>query len=103
MKEVDADLYDFLNNHETGMCCRDNKIEAWTFINFDDVQDFINIVGTDYFNCGGIECRLQEDNVCIDIIDFIEGKGQLLSSYKNCFDKCDWEQYEKIILESEKD
>lgn len=98
MKEVDADLYEFLQSHETGIGSIQNEIKAWVHVPFDDLQKFVNIVGYTYFVCGGVECRLQEDNVCVDINYFIEGAGHLLSSYKNCFNENDWDECEKEIL-----
>lgn len=103
MKVVNADLYEFLNTHETGIGVsdRDGNIEAWVHIPFEDFRDFINAVGSSWFDCGGVDCRLQEDNVCIDITNFIDGEGHLLSSYKNCFNQENYKDCEEQILKLE--
>jgi len=101
MKEVNADLYEFLNNHEISMRYNDKFIEAFVFINFGDIGDFTKIVGSCYFDEEGVECILKSDYICIDIAEFIEGDGHNLSSYQNCFKEEDWKIYGKQILESE--
>ena len=101
MKEVNADLYEFLNNHEISMSFNDKLIEAFVFINFNDIGEFTEIVGSCYFDEEGVECILKADYICIDIAGFIEGDGHKLSSYKNCFKEEDWKRYDKRVLESE--
>jgi hypothetical protein len=101
MKEVNADLYEFLNNHEISMSYNGKLIEAFVFIDFRDIEDFTRIVGSSYFDEEGVECILKSDYICIDIVEFIEGDGHNLSSYQNCFKEEDWERYGKQILESE--
>lgn len=103
MKEVNADLYEFLNNNETGMYPDKSEVMVYVFVSFYDVVDFVNAVGKYHFEEGGRDCKLQETGICIDINYFIESEGHKLSSYKNCFSKNDWDNYGKQILKSEED
>ena len=101
MKEVNADLYEFLNNHETRMYFSDKTIEVYVFIDFYDIGEFTGIVGSGWFDEEGVECVLKSDYICIDVVDFIEGEGHKLSSYKNCFSEEDWERCGNRILKEE--
>ena len=101
MKEVNADLFEFLSNHETGMYYQYNNVTAYVFIDFGDAQEFTNIVGNGWFDEGGVDCKLQENGLCVEINDFIEGEGHLLSSYENCFSEQDWKEHKEKILELE--
>jgi hypothetical protein len=103
--EVNAKLYDFLKDNETGLYTRDfhkNKtVYAYVHVHFLVLSDFVEIVGSAYFDEGGMEARLFNNTVCVELNDIIEGKGHVLSSYKNCFSEHDWENYEKQIEEIE--
>ncbi|MBZ9622916.1 hypothetical protein G9F71_008620 [Clostridium sp. FP2] len=101
MKEVNADLYEFLNNHEVHIYIVDKKIESQVFIPFYDLEDFVKIAGSGWLDEGGADCKLQDGNICIDIVDLIESDGHLISSYSNCFEKDEWNQYREQILKME--
>lgn len=98
-KEVIADLYDFLKENETGLYKEDNEIVTYVHISFYDLQDFVKIVGEDTFDEGGIEVRMFDNTICVDLNDIFESFGHGISNYKNCFNEYDYERYEKEILE----
>lgn len=104
-KEVNADLYDFLKTYETGLYTKEfhkNKtVFAYVHISFYGLSDFVEIVGSYPFEEGGLEVRMFESSICIELNDIIEGQGHSLSSYKNCFDEDLWKQYEEQITEME--
>ncbi len=105
MKEVDADLYEFLKNNETGLYRNKDKIIAYVIIDFDEdkLNNFIEIIGVDYFSEGGIDCKIHDKYISIDLNDIIEEWcGQNLSNYKNCFRIDDWDEYKEDILRKEK-
>ncbi|CQR73326.1 hypothetical protein SOV_51100 [Sporomusa ovata DSM 2662] len=83
---VDAELYDFLKQNETGLFCRKNEVIAYVHVNFCDLDDFVKMIGVDYLSEGGIEVQLMDSTVCIELNDIIEdGFEHELSDYKNCF------------------
>lgn len=104
MKEVNAELYEFLKNHETGLSqdCKTNIITAYVLIDFCDIQDFIDAIGVYWFDEGGLDCKLLNGYIGIDINDIIEAEGHNLSSYKNCFEKHDWDCFKEEIEEMER-
>lgn len=97
MKEVNADLYHLLNENETGLYTQEfqkNKtVYAYVHLNFSDLADFAEAVGTYPFEEGGMKVTMFERTICIDLIDIIEGQGHSLSSYKKCFDEDTWDRY----------
>lgn len=102
MKEVNADLYDFLNNHEAHICVINSRIESYVFIPFYDLENFVAMVGYDYLSDdGGVDCKLQDGNICIDVVDLIEYQGHLVSSYGKCFYEQEWRQHKEQILKLE--
>lgn len=103
MREVDADLYDFLQNHETTILVENKEIVAFVFVDFRDLYDFVKIVGVDHFDDGGVDVTMLDSYLCIPISDYIEGCGHNLSSYKNCFEDDIWDTYESRIIEMERE
>jgi hypothetical protein len=101
MKEVDADLYEFLQEHETTIYKEDNQLVVAVFVYFFELDDFVKAVGKWYFDDGGIEVHMMNKYFCIPITDCIEGYGHNISSYRKCFADDVWIIYEKEILEME--
>lgn len=96
--EVDADLYEFLKENETGMFRKGDTVIAYVHVYFFRLDDFVKIVGDHWFDEGGYDAQLFRDTICIDLNDIIEGQGHNLISYKNCFEESDIECYEKELL-----
>ncbi len=104
MSNVNAALYDFLKEHETGMYGKGNQhneVIAYVHIDFGNVGDFVEIMGYDYFAEGGVEARIMPTSVCVEINDAIEHFGHDLSAYKSRFDPDTWNRYESRIKEME--
>lgn len=103
--EVNADLYDFLKEHETSLYTKnfqkDKTVYAIVFVDFHDLERFSEIVGEHIFDEYGLEVVMKYNYVCIPLNDIIEGDCHYLSSYKNCFFDHDWEQYKDMIKEME--
>lgn len=96
--EVNAELYDFLKENETGMIRRNNEVVGYVHVYFFKLDDFVKIVGESWFDEGGLEVHLFRNTVCIELNDIIEGEGHSLLSYKKCFDDSDIKNYEKELL-----
>ena len=89
---VDAALYDFLKDNETGLFRRKSEVIAYVHVNFFDLDDFVKIVGTGHFDEGGIEVQLMNNTVCVELNDIMENSfGHELSDYRNCFGE--WDEY----------
>lgn len=103
--EVNADLYDFLKEHETSLYTTDyqkNKIVfAIVFVDFRDLSDFVEIVGDHHFEEGGMDVTMRSEYICVELNDIIEGDGHYISNYRNCFDDDTWNLYEEKIKEME--
>lgn len=107
-KEVNPDLYDFMKNNEIHLATGtgENELNVLLFINFHDIEDFINIVGRYYFYPEDqIMVNLQDDFIVIDIYDIItEWFEHKVEDYINCFEYEDWNlamMHGKLVLESE--
>ena len=92
-KEVKADLYDFLQWNETGMFVKNNELFAYVHVHFSDLAQFAKIVGSHTFDDGGLEIRMFERTMAIDLNDIIEGDGHELLAYRACFDESDVDDY----------
>jgi hypothetical protein len=101
-KNVNSELYEFLKKCETGLYKGKNEIIAYIHIDFDRLKEFTEIIGSYWFDEGGMKVTMFTDSICVEINDIIEGHGQYLSAYKNCFNTYDWEEYKEKI-ESEVD
>ena len=107
MKEVNSDLYTLLNENETGLYTQEfhkNKtVYAYVHLDFSDLAEFAEAVGTYPFEEGGMKVTMFERTICIDLNDIIEGQGHSLSSYKKCFGEDTWDRYKEQIDEMERD
>jgi hypothetical protein len=103
--EAKANLYDFLNKHETSLYTdnyqKNKTVYAIVFVDFSDLSDFVEIVGDYPFEEGGMNVVMKSGYICIELNDIIEGHGHYISSYKNCFDEDNWDYYESRIKEME--
>jgi len=104
MKEVNAELYQFLKDNETGLYMDQyGEAIAYVHIHFSDLDDFTKIVGAGTFDDGGLDITMFKTTICVELNDIIEAEGHNLSSYKACFNKDDWEDCEEAILKYEKE
>jgi hypothetical protein len=103
LKLVDADLYEFLRNNETGLYTKnyekDKTVYTYVHVWHFDLSDFVKIVGSSPFDEGGLEVRMFENTIAIELNDIIENDGHELLAYRNCFDEDDWKRYEEQIQE----
>lgn len=97
--EVNADLYDFLKENETGITQDENGVVVYAHIPFYKLDDFVEIIGQDWFAEGGLEALLFNESLCVELNDIIEGQGHKVISYKKCFDDYDLRRYEKQLID----
>ena len=86
-------LYHFLMENECHLFRANGKIKAWVCVNFRDLDDFIEILGVNFFDESGLEVTMFHDYLAVTIDDLIDGYGEELNEYKECFDKSEWEDY----------
>src|SRR5699024_8635467 len=91
--EVDANLYEFLRENETGLIKDDRGLIFYVHVPFYLLDEFAEIVGHHHFEEGGMTVLLFDESVCVDLNDIIEGAGHKITSYKNCFDEFDLRRY----------
>jgi hypothetical protein len=98
---VTANLYEFLKENETGIYREKERLVAYVHIDFYDLKEFVGIIGDAHFDEGGIDAKMFNNTICIDINDIIEGEGQYLSAYAKCFDDYLWNEHKEEIREME--
>jgi len=103
MDEVNVKLYRILEEGECHLRREDEQIKAYAIIYPWEIRDFVKAVGDHYFDEGGVDCRLLiGGDIWLRVDPIItESEGQLLSSYKHCFEE--WDEYKDQILKEEQD
>jgi hypothetical protein len=99
--DVDANLYEFLKENETGMHSQGEQVIVYVHIPFYNLKEFVEIVGDGAFDEGGLESHFFRESVCVELNDIIENDGHNISSYKKCFDPDDWKRYEDQVKKME--
>lgn len=69
-----------------------NGIESWVVVEFFDLKDFIEIIGSCGFDDGGMDVKMFEKYISVDLNDIIENNDEELSDYKECFGD-EWKEY----------
>ena len=64
---TELDLYKFIE--ESGSLTEFNGETATIWVYHFNVDDFVKLIGTEYLEEGGIEVRLQEDYIAVDITE----------------------------------
>lgn len=95
---VNAALYQFLLKNETGMYRNKNEIIAYVHVYFWDLKEFAELVGPFHFDEGGMNVQMFQNTICIELNNIIEGEGQELISYRECFDDSDIKSYESELV-----
>lgn len=97
--EVHADLYDFLQENETGLYVKDNELIAYVHVHFSNLDEFVGIIGSYPFDEGGLEVRMFERTLAIDLNGIIEADGHELLAYRKCFNEEDVTYYMEQLKE----
>ena len=98
---VDIRLYNFLKEHETHLYSKDNDIEVIVMVDFDDLEEFSNILGSHLYS-DGIECHLMDYYIALDLYSYITcWLEQYITDYKGCFGG-DWQRVGSTIEKLEK-
>ena len=70
---TELDLYKFLNDEDNGVQQYNWEGEEFlVWISLWYLEDFTDMVGYNYLSDGGIDCNLQNDCICIDIVGICE-------------------------------
>jgi hypothetical protein len=95
---VNPDLYEFLKENETGLYKnKDREVVGFVHVNFINLDEFVEIIGTHWFEDGGLAVEMFRDSICIELNDIFEGFGQGLLDYEKCFDESTWSEHRKDI------
>lgn len=92
--DVNVALYDFLNENETGLFLKGKQVIAYVHVHFFDLDTFTEIIGSHWFDEGGMEIHLFKNTVAIELNDIFESYEHSILAYKNCFDNDDIKRYE---------
>lgn len=85
-------LYHFLMENKCHLYQKKDEVKAWVCVNFWQLQEFADILDSCSFDDGGIDVKMFEDYLAIDIDDLLEGYGEELNDYKECFGE-EWDEY----------
>ncbi|MBP2638875.1 MAG: hypothetical protein H6Q72_4782 [Firmicutes bacterium] len=89
-EKVDADLYEFLRNHECQLYRnKHEEIIAWVVVPFSDLDNLAKILGYGAFDDGGIEVHMMSGYIALELNEIFESYGNSISDYKNCFGEYD--------------
>ena len=91
MAIVESDLYDFIKERENHLCRKNNRVEFLLFIDFQDLPEFVKIIGADHFDEDGMEVTMKDSYLCVELTDVIERFGHEVKDYKKCFSE--WYAY----------
>lgn len=87
-------LYEFMKERECHLFEDEEGINACIIIYFCDLEDFAEIVGSNAFDDGGMEVRMFEDYVAIDVRWIFESEEEFLYEYRACFEEDEFERYQ---------
>lgn len=85
-------LYHFLMENECHLYKEKDTIKAWACVHFWQLQEFAEILGRCAFDDGGLDVKMFEDYLAVNIDDLIEGYDEDLNDYKECFGD-EWDDY----------
>ena len=85
----------FLKDTEIHLTKINDELKTITFIDLYDLEEFQDCIGSvDIFaDDGGIDCKLQNGNICIELNEIFEYQGNCLNDYYNCYSSDDIERY----------
>lgn len=87
--KVKLDLYAFLMKNETGMWVKGNELITYVHVHFEDLAEFVEIVGIRPFDESGLGVRMFEKTVVIELNDILEADGHEILAYRTCFNEDD--------------
>ena len=94
-------LYELMKKRECHIYQKKNIIRCWIILYFFDLEDFVKIIGADWFEEGGMEVTMGDNYISIDLSDIIEDEGRLVE-YKKCFSEHDYSKVQYLIEEEVK-
>lgn len=95
---INLELYEMLKKVETKLFLYKDEIKAIAFINFVDLDKFVEIVGRAFFcDDGGIDVKLQDYNICVELNYIFEYEGNTILDYKKCFNSEDIKRYKSYL------
>ena len=99
--KVNVDLYEFLKEtaYETGIYYNyeQKEVIAYVHIFFHDLKEFVNIIGIYLFDEGGLETKMFEDTIVIELNEIFENDDNCILDYKNCFTENDLNRYKEEL------
>jgi len=87
MVKVNADLYEFLKETacETGLFYdyKYKEVKSYVHIYFRNLKEFVEIVGIYHFDEGGLDVKMFEDSIVVELDDIFEDEDNCILDYKN--------------------
>lgn len=82
-------------NNECHLFKKNGEIIGWVAVNFFDLSEFVEIIGKDTFSDGGLEVTMMDHYIAVETHNLIDGDGEYLSDYKECFGD-EWNEYPEL-------
>ena len=92
------ELYEFLKERENHLYMHDGKLRAWSCIALCDVEEFNRIIPEGHFDDGGMEVRLFDYYIAVDIDEVLSYEGETLWEYRRCFEEDEVERFKNELI-----
>lgn len=92
-------LYEFLKERENHLFQEKNELRAWTCIPLHRIEDFTRLLGPTYFDEGGIEVKLFDNYIAVDLNEIFETEEEYFWEYRACFEAEEVEKYRTQLLD----
>lgn len=104
MAEFNPYLHAFLLENETCMWAEKGELKFGVHVHFNDIKEFIDILGHHALDDGGIDCSLNidcnlnnEHTLFIPLEDYFLNSDFTINYYRHCFEESTLKQYEAEI------
>lgn len=94
-----VELYEFLKDRECSLYKKGEDVRMWTAIPFYLLEDFANILGYTHFDDGGLDIKMFEWGVAVELNEIFESECEFIYEYRKCFEEEEFKKYEAELFE----
>lgn len=99
MAVENIELYEFLKERECHLFRENDEMQAWVVVPFYLLSDFVKVVGNTYFDEGGMDIKMFEDYLAIDLNYIFEAECEFIYEYRKCFEEDEFKKYESVLFD----
>lgn len=97
-KNVNVEVYEFLNRHQCEIIKSQGKLIFFVRIPFDELMEFVEIIGRRHFE-KSIDVQMFDDHIVFELNDIFDYSGMFFYDYKKCFEN--YQEFEVEVRERE--